>query len=47
MRRHQYLDLKKTVRHFAVVNVDQDLDKVKQEVTSIVWEFHQQRIARG
>jgi len=46
-RRHQYLDLKNTVRHFAVVNVDQDLDKVKQEVTSIVWNFHQQRIARG
>jgi thymidylate kinase len=45
-RRHQYLDLKSTVRNFAVVNVDQDLDKVKQEVTSIIWQFHEKRNGR-
>ncbi len=47
MRRHQYLDLKNMVRNFAVVNVDQDLDKVKQEVTSIIWMFHEKRNGRG
>jgi len=46
-RRHQYLDLKNMVRNFAVVNVDQDLDKVKQEVSSIIWLFHEKRNGRG
>jgi len=46
-RRRQYLDLKNLVRNFAVVNVDEDLDKVKQEVSSIIWQFYEKRNGRG
>ena len=46
-RRSQYLDLKNVTANFAVVNVDRDLDTVKQEVSSLVWQFHEKRGARG
>jgi len=46
-RRSQYLDLKNVVANFAVVNADQDLDKVKQEVSEVIWRFHEKRNKRG
>jgi thymidylate kinase len=42
-RRSQYLDLKNVIKNFAVVNVNRDLEIVKQEVSSIIWQFHERR----